>query len=112
MNITIGGQDFTGIDEGCDTTNTTAFIWWSTWWVQAHRPAMTSHGEADLHDALCGALQPSVVPSPAASYLPAMDEQGFESPAPSRFEFFLLILLSVAECGRVQGLFLTKQASR
>ncbi|KAL4424803.1 hypothetical protein ABPG77_000843 [Micractinium sp. CCAP 211/92] len=56
VNITIGGQDFTGIDEGCDTTNTTAFIWWSTW-----------------------------------------------------FEFFLLILLSVAECGRVQGLFLTKQ---
>lgn len=45
--------------DGCDTTNTTAFIWWSTW-----------------------------------------------------FEFFMLILLSVAECGRVKGLYLTKQVGR
>ncbi|PSC75456.1 malate synthase [Micractinium conductrix] len=56
VNVKIGGKDFTEFQEGCDTTNTTAFVWWSVW-----------------------------------------------------FEFFLLILLSVAECGRVRGLYLTKQ---
>lgn len=27
VNISIGGQDLKGFAEGCDTTNTTAFIW-------------------------------------------------------------------------------------
>ncbi len=54
VNISIGGQSLQGFTEGCDTTNTTAFIWWTVW-----------------------------------------------------FEFFLLVLLSVAECGRVRGLYLT-----
>ena len=44
------------LTEGCDTTSTTAFVWWAAF-----------------------------------------------------FEFILLIILSVAQCGRLQGLVLTKQ---
>lgn len=54
VNISVGGNDLSGFVDGCNTVNTTAFIWWTVW-----------------------------------------------------FEFFLLVLLSVAECGRVRGLYLT-----
>lgn len=76
MNITIGGQDFTGIDEGCDTTNTTAFIWWSTWWVLSTSLACCVGAWRNApHGALCGALQPSVMPNPPC-FTPALPLNG------------------------------------
>jgi hypothetical protein len=93
VNVVLNGESYENFVEGCSTTNTTAFIW-----------------------SVVG-LQGSLAECPAG---PAWQRGGSKpSPSPAScccrwtvwFEFFLLILLSVAECGRVRGLYLTKQAS-
>lgn len=74
--------------EDCDTTTTTSFVWWSTFFE-------ASDG--------CKAGDARHTYRTALSH-PRHLRRHSHPPLP---QFFLLILLSVAECGRVQGLYLT-----